>query len=53
MNTVMLNTVKDFPTFLKSGQGPVENGEKKHLDHKNWEKFDAVYNRTGPPFQMD
>ena len=39
---------RDFPTFLMSyGQGPVEFGEKKHLDYQ------IRKTRTGPPFYMD
>ena len=34
MIAVNESCIRDFPTFLKSGQGPVEFGEKKHLDHQ-------------------
>ena len=33
---------RDFPTFLKSGQGPVEFG-KKAFGSSKFGKFDAVY----------
>ena len=39
--------VRDFLTFLKSGQGPVEFGEKIHFDHQNWGNLmqSAILNR--------
>ena len=41
---------RGFPTFLKSGPGPVEFGGK--FDIQNWETL-MQSKRTGPPFKMD
>ena len=41
---------RGFPTFLKSGPGPVEFGGK--FDNQNWETL-MQSKRTGPPFKMD
>ena len=38
-----------FLTFWSRGQGPVEFGNKKHLDHQNGKNL-MQSKRTGPPF---